>query len=99
MQDPPQVIEITVEVHSDGRGLARIGDRTGRAFAIAVAAVFAVVAAIVIVGPLFSGTQRTTVGLPTPHELRCDNGPTPNVFFGYRPPPTTAAPATPAGCR
>ena len=97
MQDPPQVIEITVEVHSDGRGLGRLGDRGRRAIAAFAVAAFAVVAAIVIIGPLFSGTGRTTAGLPTPSALRCDNGPTDNVFFGYRP-PRAATPAKPRGC-
>jgi hypothetical protein len=97
MRDPPQVISITVELHSDGRGLARLGDRTRRALATCAVAVIAVAAAIVIVGPLFSGTRRTTAALPSPSALKCDNGPTENVFFGYRP-PRTAAPAKHGAC-
>jgi hypothetical protein len=97
MRDPPQVISITVELHSYSRGLAGLGDRTRRAIAIGAVALFAVVAAIVVIGPLFSGTRRTAVGLPSPSALRCDNGPTDNVFFGYRP-PRAATPATPRGC-
>lgn len=99
MRDSPQVIEITVEYHSDGRGLARLGDRGRRVFATCAVAVIAVAAAIVIIGPLFGGTHRTTPGLPSPRALECDNGPTPNYFFGYRPPPTTVTPPTPAVCR
>src|SRR6202042_670967 len=82
MQDSPQVIEITVDYHSDGHGLAGLGDRTRRAIASCAIALFAVVAAIVIIGPLFSGTRRTTASLPSPSALKCDNGPTQNVFFG-----------------
>ncbi len=98
MQDSPQLIEITVEYHSDGRGLARLGDRGRRAFATCAVAAIAVAAAIVIIGPLFSGTRRTTAGLLSPSALRCDNGPTQHVFFGYRP-PRAATPAMPAACR
>jgi hypothetical protein len=98
MQDSPQVIEITVDYHSDGRGLARLGDRTRRALATCAVAVIAVAAAIVIIGPLFSGSRRTAAGLPSPSALKCDYGPTSNVFFGYRP-PRAATPAPPAGCR
>ena len=96
-QDSPKVIEITVEYHSDGRGLARLGDRSRRVLAACAAAVVAVAAAIVIISPLFSGARRTAAGLASPSALECDYAPTNNVFFAYRP-PRTAPPAKPAAC-
>jgi hypothetical protein len=96
--DSPQVIEVTVEYHSGGRGLARLGDRTRRTLSTIAVALIAVGAAIVVIGPLFSGTRRTTRPPASPTALRCDNGPTQNVFFGYRP-PRAATPATPPACR
>ena len=98
MQDSPQVIEVTIEYHSGRRGLAGLGDRTRRTLSTIAVALIAVGAAIVVVGPLFSGTHRTTGPSASPSALRCDNGPTQNVFFGYRP-PRAPTPATSAACR
>jgi hypothetical protein len=88
MSDPPQVVEITVERHSDGRGLGGLGDRGRRALAICAAAVIAVAGVIVIAGLLSSSPGRTTAGLASQGAFKCENAPTTNVFFAYRPPRT-----------
>jgi hypothetical protein len=97
MSDPPQVLEITVEWHSYGRGLAVLGSRGRRALAICAAAVIALAAAILIAGSLSSSPGRTTAGLASPGAFKCDNAPTTRFFFAYRP-PRTASPAKRAGC-
>jgi len=94
MSDPPQVVEITVEWHSDGRGLAGLGSR---ALAICAAAVIAVAGAIVIAGSLSSSPGRATTGLASQGALKCENGSTMNFFFAYRP-PRTAPRAKRGGC-
>jgi hypothetical protein len=88
MSDPPQVVEITVEWPSDGRGLAGSGSGRRRALAICAAAVIAVAGAIVIAGLLSSSPGRTTAGLASQGALKCENGTTMNFFFAYRPPHT-----------
>jgi hypothetical protein len=96
MNDPPQVVEITVEWHRDGRGWAGLGHGARRALAICAAALL-VVAAAIVAGSSSSSPGRTAAARPLPSAVRCENPPAVNVFFAYRPPRTTP-PAKPAAC-
>jgi hypothetical protein len=97
MRDPPEVLEITVELHSGGGGLAGLGPRSRRALAICAAALIAVAVAIAIAGSHSSSPGRTTAGIALPGALKCENAPTTHVFFAYRPRPS-ARPAERGGC-
>jgi hypothetical protein len=97
LSDRPEVLQITIELHSDGRGLAALGPRGRRALAICAAVVIAMAGAIVIAGSLSSRPSRTSAGLAPQLPLRCMNAPTTHVFFAYRPANKPQRPK-PAGC-
>jgi hypothetical protein len=86
--DAPQVISITVELHSSTRGFAGPGSRGRRVLTICAAVLVAVAGAITIAGSSSSGRGRTAARLPLQGAFKCQNAPEMNVFFGYRPPRT-----------
>jgi hypothetical protein len=94
--DAPQVISITVELHSDRRGFAGPGSRGRRLLTICAAVLVAVAGAIAIAGSS-SGPGRTAARVPLQGALKCQNAPEMNVFFGYRP-PRTAPTGTGGAC-
>jgi hypothetical protein len=97
MSDRPEVLQVTIELHSDGRGLPGLGSRSRRALAICTAVVIAVAGAIVTGGSLSGSPSRTTAAVAPQIPLRCMNAPTTHVFFAYRP-PSKPPPPKPVGC-